>query len=158
MAVKLSDWANVAEVVSGFAVVITLIFLILSIRENTEITRAAAYDRSIESLDELRREIAGDPDLVLVYQAIQTERPDLLDELGMVRARLIMNSVFNSFEKAYFANQSGLLGVAEWSRLEKGMCVQYRHANAFPEIPAALRLVISDEFSRHLEDNCVGDE
>jgi hypothetical protein len=72
MAVKLSDWANVAEVVSGVAVVITLIFLILSIRENTEITRAAAYD-------------------------------------------------------------------------------------TFAETPAALRLVISDEFSRYLEDNCVGD-
>ena len=38
---KLSEWASIAEIVSGIAVVITLVFLIFGIRENTEVTRAA---------------------------------------------------------------------------------------------------------------------
>lgn len=51
---KLSGWASIAEIISGTAVLITLVFLVFGIRENTEITRAAAYDRNIDSLNQWR--------------------------------------------------------------------------------------------------------
>jgi hypothetical protein len=38
---KLSDWASIAEIVSGVAAEIALIFLIVGIRSNSEMTRVA---------------------------------------------------------------------------------------------------------------------
>ena len=39
---KLSDWAHVAEILSGIVVVVSLVILILEVRENTETQRLAA--------------------------------------------------------------------------------------------------------------------
>jgi hypothetical protein len=38
---KLEKWALIAEIVGGVSVVITLIFLIAGIRENTAVTRVS---------------------------------------------------------------------------------------------------------------------
>jgi hypothetical protein len=64
---KLSEWASVAEVVSGVAIVVTLVFLAVGIRENTEITRAAAYDRNIESLNQWRLGVMQNESLIRVW-------------------------------------------------------------------------------------------
>ncbi len=39
---KLSDWASIAEIVSGVAIVVTLIVLILQVQGNTDELRAAS--------------------------------------------------------------------------------------------------------------------
>lgn len=68
MSRKLSDWANAAQIVSGIAVVVTLLFLILGIRENTAITRATAYDRNMDSLNYVRNVLVTDPETLDAWQ------------------------------------------------------------------------------------------
>ena len=41
---KLADWASIAEIISGIAVVVTLIVLIVEVRDNTEVLRVSAYN------------------------------------------------------------------------------------------------------------------
>ncbi len=48
---KLSDWASAAEIIASIAVVITLIILILGIRENTEVVRAGSYNDLLGNVD-----------------------------------------------------------------------------------------------------------
>lgn len=69
MNLTLSDVASIAEVVSGLAVVITLVFLILSVRENSDITRAEMYSSHQESLNEMFRDIYRDPELMRIHDA-----------------------------------------------------------------------------------------
>ena len=50
---KLSDWANLAEIVGSFAIVVTLVILIVEVRANTAATEAATRqsDRSANRND-----------------------------------------------------------------------------------------------------------
>ena len=49
---QLSSWASGAEIISSIAVVVTLVFLVIGIRENTAITRASVYATSIEGIND----------------------------------------------------------------------------------------------------------
>ena len=131
---KLSDWASVAEIVSSLAVVITLVFLLVGIRENTEITRAAAYDRNIDSVNEVRGWIANNPDLATLYRAFLNDETAEIEEPRIIQLNLLMNSIFGIFEKAYFAFQYGHIGQSEWSRFDKQICIQYSHMVSGPPI------------------------
>ena len=60
---KLENFAHIAEVISGIAVVISLVFLIYGIRENTEVTRTVAYEGLIDSINNFTLTIVPDEDL-----------------------------------------------------------------------------------------------
>ena len=64
MTQKLSDWASIAEIVSGIAVVVALVFLVVGIRENTEMARASMYERTFDSLNQWRMDIANNDALL----------------------------------------------------------------------------------------------
>ena len=66
---KLSDWASIAEIVSGIAVVITLVFLVLGIRENTEVMRATSFASSIDTLNEFTASVVTDSELRQLWLA-----------------------------------------------------------------------------------------
>lgn len=123
---RLRDGALIAEVVSGIAVIFTLVFLIQEIRENTNVVRSAAYERSIDSLNEWRIVIASDEDLArLMAERLSS---DLLDEFGpeegpvYMRKRLLSLVQWSIYEKTYYSRNYDLLGASEWSRFEKVIC------------------------------------
>ena len=66
---KLSNWASIAEIIAAIGVIVTLIFLIVGIRENTEITRVTAFDRNMESVNQWRLEMAKDPELARIWRS-----------------------------------------------------------------------------------------
>ena len=64
---RLSDWASYAEIASGIAVVVTLIILVIGIRENTEITRTAMYAGTLDQFNAFETAILLDSDLRQIY-------------------------------------------------------------------------------------------
>ena len=151
---KLSDWASIAEIVSGIAVVVTLIFLIVGIRENTAVTRAAAFDRNIDSINQIAITLAQDQELSRIFQYYQEEHLDL-DELSSdewYRVRAIVRSILRIYETAYYSNQYGTLGSSEWSRFERQIC---RHRD---RVDAArwkeVESVLTDEFAGYVDESC----
>jgi hypothetical protein len=152
---KLSNWASIAEIVSGVAVIITLVFLILGIRENTEITRASAYDRNIDSLNEVRGWIANNPDLATLYRAFLDDETVSIEEPRITQLNLMMNAIFGVFEKAYFAYEYGHIGQSEWNRFDKQICVQYSHILTGPPIlDESLQRALTEEFLSYLQATC----
>ena len=121
---KLSDWASIAEILSSIAVVVTLLFLVFGIRENTEITRIAAYDRNMESVNLWRYELAKDAGLVRLFgtfnRRLSEEATDA--EVELFQLNLLLNALWGTYEKSYYAYQYGILGSSEWSRFEIQMC------------------------------------
>ena len=117
---KLSDLASIAEIVSGIAVVVTLVFLVVGIRENTDITRADAFDRNIESLNQFRLDLAKDPELARIWQ--EQSESQSMEENDQYRLFLLQLALWGIYEKAYYANQYDLIGLDEWSRFEHQIC------------------------------------
>ena len=119
---KLSDWASIAEIVSGIAVVITLVFLVVGLRDNTEINRAASFDRNMESVNQWRAQLAQDPELLRIWQS--RGQPDDLAEIERGQLRFLIFWLWGIYEKSYYAHAYGIIGSDEWSRFEVQLCEQ----------------------------------
>jgi hypothetical protein len=154
MRLKLSDWASIAEVVSGIAVVISLIFLIVGIRENTEITRAAAYDRNVDGLIAFRADIARDDELAQLWLAYESGKSAKLEGIDRLQLNNLINLAFGNYEKAYFNRKYGVLGESEWTRYERQICINLERLKDLPDLKADMATVVTDEFAEYMEDLC----
>ena len=119
---KLSDWASIAEVVSGAAVVITLIMLLIGIRENTITTRAAEYSSLLDSINELESNRLHDAELMLLWRAFARGETFDRENPGHERFRLYLQMLGRNYEKAYYQYTSGVIGQTEWERFLFPIC------------------------------------
>ena len=114
---RLNKWAHLAEIVSGIAVVGTLIFLIFEIRENSDLIRANTFEHSIESLIDWRMQIvSNERSLQTMADYWDSESPELL------RQQLLVVNMWSIYEKTYYSQKYGLIGLAEWGRFERVIC------------------------------------
>ena len=58
---KLDKWAVIAEIVGSFAVVVTLIVLIVQVRENTEVIQTTNRESATQRTEERTLAVALDP-------------------------------------------------------------------------------------------------
>jgi hypothetical protein len=119
---KLSDWASIAEIVSGIAVVITLIMLVVGIRENTNTTRAAEYARLLDSINELESNRLNDSQLMVLWQAFRRGETFDREDPEHRRLGLYLQMLGRNYEKAYWQYQYGVIGEAEWERFRAPIC------------------------------------
>lgn len=164
MKLKLSDWASIAEVASAIAVVITLIFLIVGIRENTAITKASAFDRSMESVNQFRMEVAKDRELTKIWQnqrALLTvpdgEQLQGSSGIGIDQTRAIMmtGTLWGIYEKSYYAHQYGLIGKNEWARFELQMCPRMKDLGS-DNWDRLARTMLTPQFTEYARALCSG--
>lgn len=151
---RLGDWANCAEIVSGIAVVLTLVFLVVGIHENTEIARATAYDSHLSSINDIRKTLVEDRELMLAWQVYRRGEADQLNEIDRIRIEYQVNIQWAVYEKAWFGYRYGIIGDAEWVRFERLVCLNYDvlTANAMqPTVTAQL----TAEFIDYVDAVCV---
>ena len=122
---KLSDWASIAEIVSSIAVLVTLIVLVVSVRENTETIRTTSYAGNVDSLLEMEAAVISDPELSRIYYLWVNGDTEQLERADLYRLVIMQTGMFRIYEKAYFMNQRQLLGVEEWERFENSLCGGY---------------------------------
>ena len=114
---RLGRWAHLAEIVSGTAVVGTLIFLIFEIRENSDLIRANTFEHSMESLIDWRMKIvSNEQSLQTMAEYWNSESPEIL------RRQLLVVNMWSIYEKTYYSQKYGLIGPAEWDRFERVIC------------------------------------
>jgi hypothetical protein len=152
---KLSDWASVAEIISGIAVVVTLLMLFLGIRENSEITRASMYADVIVGLNDTTRDIYRYPELNRLWWRF-TEGENLADLNVEEQFRLeqMVRALFRDFDRAFIAVQGGIIGSTEWQRFERPICFLGGRARGigFNVLEAELRADFKDAISAACED------
>ena len=98
----LSDWAATAEIIGALAIVITLVYLAIQIRQNTDLqeksvqaTRVAASQAIVDSYNDYRRYIIGDPEVAKMF-ILGLEGLDRLDAKDKVRFGNLMATVMFS--------------------------------------------------------------
>jgi len=122
---KPRNWAVVAEVVSALAVVITLIFVVVEMRNSTSATQAQTYQLLMQEMNAYRT-LMTRPDLVAITLKAQNDGWETLEE--MEQSQLYSTAAINwgFYESAYYANKRGVLGDSEWTRFESGYCRRIR--------------------------------
>ena len=139
-----SSLRQLTELLAGVAVVVTLIILVVEIRQNTEVARAASYAESMDGLTQWRLTMASDPELATLWEAYNFGGERSED----FRLDLLVSSLWGIYENAYYSNQRGLFGPSEWERFERQIC-----QNASRDLPS-LGNLLTEEFRAFADSGC----
>jgi hypothetical protein len=105
----LQDLANLGEVIGAIAVIVSLIYLAVQIRENTQAMRRAATQDIHRSLNDQTRCLVESPDLAALYFKA-SQRPEELTGEERFRFQFLLAYVLSNFELAIEYYREGLLG------------------------------------------------
>ena len=116
----LQDLGSIGELISGIAVVFSLVYVAHQIRQNTEQTnqntqavRAAAMDSSISWAINARQTIYQDPELVRIYTQGNEDHQSLSD-LELVQYRLLLQNIMWAFWNMYSQGVFTGLNIGIW--------------------------------------------
>lgn len=149
---KLADWANVAEVLSGIAVVVTLIVLVAGVRNNTESVRASTYADMLKTANEFENQLITDPELRDIFFAGLLGGAESLTDSQRLIFGLIMQARFREQHIAYTMRKYGQLDEGQWPEIEEAICGNYEIADTGGVAWALNRL--SDEFAQYIRSTC----
>jgi len=106
---KLERWALATEIISGIAVVFTLILLVVEVRENTVAVQASAFQSISNSWTDFTAMIASDSDLNRIYRKGRADLGSLAEGEEDERFSMLMLTIARRVESAFVLQQSGLL-------------------------------------------------
>jgi hypothetical protein len=149
---KKVDLGQVITIFANIGVIAGIVFLGFEIRQSTAVAQASSYQQSTEKMADVRATIASDPELVRLWTLyVDQELPDDLDRESVLRLGLMVGNMFGAIEDAYFARQYGILGDAEWERMQNSACNQFRLTTG---TRVARAIFISPEFEEFLDSAC----
>jgi hypothetical protein len=111
---KLSEWANVAEIVGGAAIIASLIFVGLEVRENTQVVKLTS-DRALDQQNlVLNTSVANNQDLAEILVKGESDR-DSLSEVERARFDNYCFSRFGAFENVIGNYSEGFVADNEYN-------------------------------------------
>ena len=131
----LEELGNLGEALSGIAVLVSLVYLIVELRRNTRTARSSSAWNSTVALAELCEVIAPNPQLSeLTMRALDSETtPDDLTAAEFAQFFFICRSVFYKYEAQWFLWREGSLSDEMWQN-------RRRWAKSFVSLPVAGRV------------------
>ena len=154
---KLQEYALFAEVISGLAVLVTLIFLVVSIRDDANATRTAVYEQLLDSLNDFNNVIMQDDRLASLWLTRRDLDVDSLSDQDVRKLTLMFRTVMRTLDAAFSASQYHTIGQSEVDRLLDSACNTY---STLLKVNATLEpdifVPISQEFRDFLGTSCAG--
>ena len=114
----IQDFGAMGEVVGGIAVIATLIYLSIQIRQSNTSTHRQMYAQAATSISEFWLELAKDAELYQVYVRMLRE-PHKLGAPELGRAFLVLDSYLSLMESYFLHNQEydEKLSQERWERI-----------------------------------------
>ena len=109
----LDQLGNIGELVGGAAVVVSLIYLAIQIRQNTRAVRAASFHAVTDSFNLLNTTIAHDESLARIFR-LGSEDLGKLNDDERVRFNFLFLGALRVFETLYYQNKGGTGDPALW--------------------------------------------
>jgi hypothetical protein len=118
--VTLDALGNIGDLIGGVAVLVTLVYLALQIRQNTNSVRGAAELESERMRMEWHAMAATNPDLAEIWERVFRE-PDSVSWQELGRFRWYIASYFFILEGSWFQHRRGLMDQSGWIPLQDAM-------------------------------------
>jgi hypothetical protein len=148
---SLEDLGNVGEFVAAVAVIASLVYLAVQIRQNTKALKASTHQSLIDS--------------TLSYQALTLENPEVarirlagnrsfseLTEEDQYRFRAAMEMMFRLFENAFVQHGRGTLDDEGWHRYAEAVRYHFAHSPGVVEWWRGRRIPFGPSFSAWVEE------
>jgi hypothetical protein len=114
---SLSKTHQVGELIAAIAVVISLIFVGIQIRDNTIASKAATYQETVAYDMQLLLTVGSTPDVARVFFTFVGD-PSSLDENEFLQGRSLFTASIRNFENLYVQHEAGMLSDEAWATRE----------------------------------------
>jgi hypothetical protein len=152
---RLKEFALVAEVVSGVAIVVTLAFLAFEMRGNTNAIRAQTYQTLMQQLNDYRMQLV-DEKRIAANEKRRENGWNSLTRDEKQRIRIPAMVIWGIYESAYFANERDVLGEPEWRRFEIAICRGYAGNQHYwnPDGFTSMDELLTPQFVEYVHSSC----
>ncbi|MDX1650129.1 MAG: hypothetical protein R3263_09775 [Myxococcota bacterium] len=150
----LQDLGNLGEFVASVAVIVSLIYLAVQIRQNSRLVRSEIDQAQTDGHTRYLALLAQDADLARLCRRGLAQEP--LDEDERFRFSWLMHHVFAQLQSAFFHYRSGIISAEQWETPRRVAALWL----ASPAVRAWWRRenrIFRDEFVRHVERELVTD-
>lgn len=110
---SLSEWANFAEIVGAAAVIVSLLFVGVQVRENTAEIRATNRQQLVGRAHQATNSFAQNPEIAVIIAKVQ--RSDSLTDAEMIQYGYLIRAVLYDVQEAFVLNREGRLDDAYWT-------------------------------------------
>jgi hypothetical protein len=111
---SLEDLGNIGEFVAAVAVLVSLIYLAVQIRQNTRTVRAAAFQQVVDSLADFTSSLSRDRELIEIVIKGNADF-ESLDEVERTRFDFAFISFFRRAENVVVQTEYGTLSADVWT-------------------------------------------
>ena len=108
---SLEQLGLIADIVSAIAIVITLVYLALQIKDSARSTRSAAVTDATTAMQAFYQELGSNPATSKLFLEAVTN-PDALSQQNQFQFLMLMHSCFLGFQRSFFLAREGTLDVA----------------------------------------------
>jgi len=141
---------NIGDFIGGFGVIVTIVYLAIQIRSNTESNRNNAYQGVVQNISSWTTAVAMDPEITRIVNAGTYDR-SALDPDERSQFDLLYTSLFRHYENIHYQYTSGAIGRESWIGWENRIRGTIRPAG-IAEVWHDQRLAFSPRFRRFMED------
>ena len=114
----LQDLGSIGELLGGVAVVVSLIYLALQIRQNTETVRASTFQQAAASSSALAEQLSLDPELTRIFTSGVNELASLSEE-DLPRFTFMGISFYRQLGNLHHQSRKGLINEEDWEGIRE---------------------------------------
>jgi hypothetical protein len=112
---NLQDLGNLGEFVGAIAVIVSVLYLAVQIRQNTNSVKTAAYEHVALSAMEINARLAQDADLSRIH-SVGLRDPNELSPEDRMRFSNLHYAIFGNFEFIFEQHARGVVDDDSWNR------------------------------------------
>jgi hypothetical protein len=147
---NLQDLASLAEIVGGFAVLATLVYLVVELRDNTRATRSASASEATSITVAAYTALTGSTETSGVWYRGMTD-PSLLSEEEKVQFILLAHTAMIAFQNTYYLSKEGSLDVEMQSSITENL-LSTKNQPGFELYWSQRRLLFMSEFRDYVDE------
>lgn len=148
-AVTLSELGNIGEFISSIGVIVSLIYLAVQIRKNTDTERTSTYQSVVSDFGSLNQTMSSSAELSSLYVKGMENFNDLAAD-EKARISQLFFATFHYFENMFYQYRKGYLETDVWRGWERLMLTYYARPG-FQSWWSVRRDVFSDSFGEFLD-------
>ena len=146
------DIQFVSEIISSVAIVLSLIFVVYQIYQNTKAQKALVVDSLAKAIADINAPLTSDPQVgISISKALKDWEAATPEDKA--RAHYFLFSIFKLSENAWFQKEAGVLSDEQWNGWEAMALYYYRSDGVTNHWWKMRGGGFSVEFSEHLKNS-----
>ena len=145
----LDQLGSIGSIISGIAVVISLIYLDIQIRQNTEAGRTSTYQSIVSDFGTMNNNLAGNPELSHMF-VYALENYHEFNDQEKARISQMFFQIFRMFENMFYQQKKGYLDQDLWIGWKRLMLTYFARPG-FQTWWEHRRVVYAEPFVQFLE-------